>query len=85
MAINPLIIDALKKLNPTLPANDGEYVDREWEGMARGWDVMEQIEALLAAEQLVRGVLHGPIGVGKSTDLRRWGRGLGLNGWPGAG
>ena len=76
MAINPLIIDALKKLNPTLPAGPDELIDREWEGMARGWDVMEQIELLLAAEHTVRGVLHGPIGVGKSTELRRWARGL---------
>jgi hypothetical protein len=76
MAINPLIIDALKRLNPTLPAGPDELIDREWEGMARGWDVMERIEVLLAAGQTVRGVLHGPIGVGKTTELRRWARGL---------
>lgn len=76
MAINPLIIDALKRLNPTLPANDGEYVDREWEGMARGWDKLEQLELMLAAGQTVRAVLHGPIGVGKTTELRRWANGL---------
>lgn len=76
MAINPLIIDALKKLNPTLPAGPDELIDREWEGMARGWDVMERIEVLLAAEHTVRGVLHGPIGVGKTTELQRWARGL---------
>jgi hypothetical protein len=76
MAINPLIIDALKKLNPTLPAGPDELIDREWEGMARGWDVMERIGALVAAEHTVRGVLHGPIGVGKTTELRRWARDL---------
>lgn len=76
MAINPLIIDALKRLNPTLPANDGEYVDREWEGMARGWDKLEQMELMLSAGQTVRAVLHGPIGVGKTTELRRWAKGL---------
>lgn len=76
MAINPLIIDALKKLNPTAPAAPREVIDREWEGMARGWDTLEQIETLLAADYTVRGVLHGPIGVGKTSELRRWARGL---------
>jgi len=76
MAINPLIIQALKKLNPTVPAEPREVIDREWQGMARGWDTLEQIETLLAADYTLRGVLHGPIGVGKSSELQRWARGL---------
>ncbi|MEY3210344.1 MAG: ATPase domain [Pseudomonadota bacterium] len=76
MAVNPLLIQALKRLNPSAPAGPEDFIDREWEGMARGWDVCERLTTLLAAGFTVRAVLHGPIGVGKTTELRRWAREL---------
>lgn len=72
MAVSPAIIEALKRLNPTREASSDEYVSREWEGMPRGWDLPERLEVLVAAGYRVRALLHGPIGVGKSTELKVW-------------
>lgn len=72
MAVNPVIIEALKRLNPAVPADDQAYVDRDLGESHRGWDQPERLEVLLSAGYTVRAVLHGAIGVGKSTELRRW-------------
>lgn len=69
MAINPLIVETLKRLNPATPPEEGEYIER---GMARRWDPASEIEVLLQAGYQVRGLLFGSVGVGKSTELDRW-------------
>lgn len=76
MAVSPELIAALRRLNPSTPADDDSFVPREWAGMTRGWDVQERLELLLAAGQPVRWALHGAIGVGKTTELRRIARAL---------
>jgi len=89
MAVNPVIIEALRRLNPAVPAGDQEYVDRDLGEGHRGWDQPERLEVLLSAGYTVRAVLHGAIGVGKSTELRRWLRHLSADyniaGWDFAG
>ncbi len=77
MSVSPSIIQALKKLNPALPPAEDEYLSRDWEGMPRSWDLPERIQVLLGAGYRVKALLHGAIGVGKSTELSRWAKALG--------
>ncbi len=77
MAINPQIVEALKRLNPSVPADEDLYVDRDGIEGARGWDLPERLEALVTAGIRTTALLHGAIGVGKTTELQRWEQRLG--------
>ena len=57
------IVEALKRLNPAEPATPF-YIDRP-----RSVNLADQLEVLLAASQRPRILLHGAIGVGKTTEL----------------
>lgn len=76
MAVAPQIIAALKRLNPTAPAGVEQYVPRDGRDGSRGWDQPERLEALISAGYPVRALLHGAIGVGKTTEILRWINGL---------
>ena len=72
MSARATIIEALKCLNPASPAEADWYVERSWEGLARGWDLPDRLELQIEAGYRVRALLHGAIGVGKSSELNRW-------------
>lgn len=63
-------VDALRSLDPGRPATVVEVVPRT------GWDRFHEIVLQLQARTLFRYVLHGSVGVGKSTELDRWRRQL---------
>jgi hypothetical protein len=67
--LDPRIIDALRRLDPARPADASEYIDRNVEGKPRSWDLVERLRVLVAAGQRPRILLHGAIGVGKTTEL----------------
>lgn len=77
MPIFESITEALRGLNPSRPASAAQYVTRDWPGMARAWDAPDRLRALLAADYTVRIILHGAIGVGKTSELLYWQRRLG--------
>lgn len=63
-----LFVEALRRLDPAKPAGDEEYVVRP------GWDRFDEIALLLEAGVRFRMVLHGSVGVGKTTELQLWAR-----------
>lgn len=63
------IIEALKRLDPARPADASEYIDRNVAGKPRSWDLVERLRVLVAARQRPRILMHGAIGVGKTTEL----------------
>lgn len=65
-----LFVEALRRLDPAKPAGDEEYVARP------GWDRFDEISLLLEAGVRFRMVLHGSVGVGKTTELQLWARRL---------
>lgn len=65
MKVNPAIVEAVKCLDPTRPAPQEHYI-------ARGWDLPKRLVPLLLAGHRVRALLLGPVGGGKTTELRRW-------------
>lgn len=66
------VIEALRRLDPTRPADATTYVER-----GEGWSALERLELLLLAGVKVRALMVGSIGVGKTSELHRWARSLG--------
>lgn len=77
--MDPRIIEALKQLNPGSPAAAGVYVGRAVEGRARTWTLPERLRVLLAAGERFRVLMHGCVGVGKTTELDAIERALGVD------
>lgn len=71
-----ITIAALKRLLAHEPPDEHAYVVRTLPNH-RPWAWPERLELLVASEQRPRLLLHGPIGVGKTTELRRWMQALG--------
>lgn len=65
-----LFVEALRRLDPAKPAGDEEYQPRP------GWDRFDEIVLQLDADVRFRMVLHGSVGVGKTTELLYWARRL---------
>lgn len=70
-----LIVEALKRLLAHEPADDAVYMDRTAPGGV-SWPWPTRLEVLVDAQgsRRPRILLHGPIGTGKTTELRRWER-----------
>lgn len=62
MKVNPQFVTALERLNPSEPARPEWYVERRSAAMLK-------VVALAQANRKVRALLHGNIGVGKTTEL----------------
>jgi hypothetical protein len=69
------VVEALKQLLAHEPAPDEVYVERSAPGSV-AWPWPARLELLVDAGQRPRLLMHGPIGVGKSTELLRWERRL---------
>jgi hypothetical protein len=72
MAVSAAIVEALRRLDTTRPPQAGQYIDRTVPGVGRGWDLPKRLEVLVAAGSQFRALLHGAVGVGKTTELYRW-------------
>lgn len=73
---NPQIVEALRRLDPATPPNEHAHVARDAALPGRGWDLPDRLVPLLLAGSRFRALLHGCVGVGKSTELLRWEREL---------
>lgn len=75
MTPSPDLVSALVRLDPGAPAAPDQLEERVDAGP--GWNKVDELQALLAAGVRFRILLHGAVGVGKTTELRRWERELG--------
>jgi hypothetical protein len=75
MTPSPDLVSALVRLDPGAPATPDQLEERVDGGP--GWNKVDELQALLAAGVRFRILLHGAVGVGKTTELRRWERALG--------
>lgn len=71
MPVSPEFIEALRRLDPAQTPTDGQWIDRPEEVMGRGWDLAERLELLIEAKVPIRALLHGAVGVGKTTEMQR--------------
>lgn len=69
-----MTVEALKRLLTHEPAGEEHYLERSGPGSRSTWPWPDQLMPVLDAGQRPRVLLHGPIGVGKTTELMRWGR-----------
>jgi hypothetical protein len=69
-------LEALRRLDPSRPALEEEYVARSFDGAPRGWPWPERLRLLLDAGGRPRVLLHGAVGSGKTSELLRWKRAL---------
>jgi hypothetical protein len=67
-------IEALRRLQAHEPATDDQYIARDGSGLSIAWGWPKRLELELRAGGRPRILMHGPIGVGKTTELLRWGR-----------
>lgn len=66
------LVEALRRLDPTRPAEEEVYIGRRELAVGPGWDLPERLGLLLRAGIRVRALLHGCIGAGKTTEFCRW-------------
>lgn len=79
MPVSPAIVEALKRTDPSVPADEADYAIRPApEGGP--WDKLDELDTLLGAESRFRILLHGSTGVGKTTEMLRWTKLLGDRG-----
>lgn len=62
--VEPKLITALERLDPSEPARPDWYIER-----GTGW--ISKLLALSRAGRRVRALLHGSVGAGKTTELQR--------------
>lgn len=71
MPVSPEFIEALRRLDPAQTPTEEQWIDRPEEVMGRGWDLADDLRVLLEVGAPIRVLLHGAVGVGKTTELRR--------------
>lgn len=70
------MLEALRRLDPSRPALDEDYIARGFDDAPRGWPWPERLRLLLDAGGRPRVLLHGAVGSGKTSELLRWKRAL---------